>query len=97
MESEGEKSIRLSELGEANPHRVPAMLHAQAPFADERKRLPQVNFDGDPNPDRRQRRLRRQVRQRTRSPAVTGKGSRFSAGDSGHDQRGSYAHDGLYA
>src|SRR5689334_960779 len=32
-----------------------------------------------------------------RSPAVTSNGSAFSEGDSGHDQRSSYAHDGLYA
>ena len=29
--------------------------------------------------------------------ARTANGSRFSGGDSGHDQRASYAHDGLYA
>ena len=32
-----------------------------------------------------------------RSPAETANGKRFSGGHSGHDQRSSYAHDGLYA
>ncbi len=32
-----------------------------------------------------------------RSPAETANGNRFSDGQSGHDQRSSYAHDGLYA